>query len=525
MFYCPECIAFSLIKRDFPALKKVLNVKFKKYHDIVLLPNINTFNFTCLGPGIDYDDEDLFEQLYIDADGLDQSEQNTDSISEILSDNGDEHFDMESESLSENGNSDEDVDTGELNEDQHDIDNQMESVPLEENIHSESNAFGLNNIVHVNEQEFDEPPRKTIRLSDQVNVAQSSSSLEARQSPIGASTCCVHQPFLLMNPEPNENCFAGISLRFIALWIASNFFEFEVLDILSAAGADWSQPMRFHYSVGNSAEAHGPLEMSRLAVREVHPIYWVLKHQMPSLVRDSILSNILKTSPHAIVGEISEIVRIPVIKFDGMLRESITTTVYTSPIAMFVTEFWFRYDSKDDFLDTLLNYGCDLTEQKKIVQTAEENKASYTVTRVRVLTSINNLLVHLPGIFLLEFKKLISAGLMDFHGTGTGEDPVRVAPRMHDRWSSPTRQYSILDEWLTFCDSAAPSSAVLRASRVLFSLGYGRPELRGSCTTDADPRLRAERLIIRELRAEGVLNNDIKSKVLIGNGKTIVLCY
>ena len=334
----------------------------------------------------------------------------------------------------------------------------------------------------------------------------------------GAKACCTHQPFLLMNPEPNENCFAGISLRYIALWTASNFSEFDVIDILSAAGADWSQPMRFHYSVGNSADARGPLRMCRLAVREVHPIYWVLKHQMQSWIRHSILSRVLKTSPHAILCEISEIVRLPVINFDGVLRESITTTAYTSAIALFVSEFWFRRDSKDALLDTMLSYGCDLSEQRKFVQTAGENKASYTVTRVHVLTSINNLLAFLPGIFLFKFKQLISAGLMDFHGTGTGEDPVRVAPRMHDRWNSPSQQYSILDEWLTFCDSAAPSSTVLRASRVLFSLGYGRPELRGSCTTDADPRLRAERLIIRELRAEGVLNKHVNGRAGASSG-------
>lgn len=155
----------------------------------------------------------------------------------------------------------------------------------------------------------------------------------------------------------------------------------------------------------------------------------------------------------------------------------------------------------------MLPYGCSLTEQRKIVQVSgKKNTFSYTVSRVRVLSVINNMLVYRPYWFLDELKNLISAGLMDFHGSGTGEDPIRVVPRGFARWGNPSNQYSILDEWLTFCDSAENSKTIMRAARVLFSLGYGRPEVRAYCTTDADPHLRAERLLIRELRAEGILN-------------------
>lgn len=153
------------------------------------------------------------------------------------------------------------------------------------------------------------------------------------------SRTCGHRPFLLLKPEPNENCFAGISLRFIALLIACNSGNLEVLELLSDAGADWSQPMRFHYSIGSSANTRGPLKTSRLAVRELHPIYWVLKHRMPSFARYMILEIILEHCPHAVLSEIFEVVRTPVINFDGVLKESIVKAEYTSAIALLVSEF------------------------------------------------------------------------------------------------------------------------------------------------------------------------------------------
>ena len=485
-YHCPECIAYSLIKRDIVGLKKILRLSpFKKYHDIAFLPNISELNFSGLSPEEDNDDEEINEQLYRDADGLDPSEADIDSD---ISDNGDDEEESEDTNEYDNG-----------------AGSQLGGISNEANSQSESIAFGLisNGNSHGNGLEVNAPPMKIMRLSEPENRTYQS-MLQIKQSLINATITCAHQPSLLMNPEPNENCFAGVSLRFIALWIASRFNNLEVLDLLSAAGANWSQPMRFHYSIGSSAESRGPLKMNRLAVREVHPIYWILKRQMGCIVRHMILKRILKHSPQAVLSEIFEVIRTPVINFDGLLRERLTTTTFSSAIGLFVNEFWFRNDAKDDILITLLNYGSSLTDQRRIVQTSGENKASYTIERLRVLSAINNLLVMYPLIFLFAFKKLIAAGLMDFHGTGTGEDPVRIAPRMFHRWDSPSRQYSILDEWLTFCDRAGSSNAVLRAARVLFSLGYGRPELRVTCNTDADPRLRAEQRIIIELRAEGV---------------------
>ena len=481
-YYCPECIAYSLIKRDIDGLKKILMGPFKKYHDIAFLPNISEVNFTGLSPEVE-NDEEIKEQLYRDVQGIDHPESDSDD-----DEDSEDEYASEQDSELEHGDG-----------------NQIGGISNEASSKSESIAFGLisNGNLHGNGLQVNAPPMKTMRLSEPENEAYQS-ILQIKQYLINATTTCSHQQFFLMNPEPNENCFAGVSLRFIALWIASRFNDFKALDLLSAAGANWSQPMRFHYSIGCSAESRGPLKMNRLAVREVHPIYWILKSQMGWIARQRILELIFEHSPHSILSEISEVVRTPVINFDGVLKQRVTSTTFTSAIGLFVNEFWFRNDDKDSLLATLLQNGCFPTEQRKILQIIEENNSSYTFKRLRVLSVINNFLASSPNIFVYMFNGLIAAGLMDFHGTGTGEDPVRIAPRMFDRWDSPSRQYSILDEWLTFCDRVESSSAVLLAARVLFSLGYGRPEVRGTCNTDADPRLRAERLIIRELRAEGV---------------------
>lgn len=166
MFHCPECVAYSLIKRDIPGLKKILNVKLKKYHDIAFLPNTSVLNFFQLHPEIVYDDDDYLnhrnEEIYRDAGGLDPSEENTDieSESDIDVENSD-NTEIESESLSEN--SDEEVNTGEINEDEHANGNQMEVASNEVNFESESNlieseSIGLNVNVLESGRELNEPP-------------------------------------------------------------------------------------------------------------------------------------------------------------------------------------------------------------------------------------------------------------------------------------------------------------------------------------------------------------------------------
>ena len=458
---CSQCLAYSIIKGHTLRLKKLLSSPFIYYEDQVILPVIDIDQIPLMLPEEDIPDDDMKEDIYRDGGDVDYDEPESES---------------ESETDSEDDTEDSDV---------------IEDfeIPRIFSDSSSDSSFDISD---------EEPPNKRTMLD--TTLLPLSSCLE-----LGTNTNlggCGHLTSLRMQIEPTQNCFGAMSIRFLALVFSTPCFN--PIDPLSDAGFDWSQPMRFHFPVCSSSDNVGPLRRTLLGVREIHPIVWILRTPMNRWRRDRLLSDIIAHSSQAARNTVSEMVSNPLLQFDGTMSARKTISTFSSALSLLVHEFWFRDDGKDNLLESLLDNGCSVIVQKMQIRSIERGKNNREISRIHVLSIINNLLACDTWLFFYDFKHLISHGLTDFHGMGAGNDPVSLDVRRYSGWSHPSRQYSILDEWVTFCDTPERSQYVLRAARVLFSLGYGRPEVRAMVETDTDPHLRAERHIIRELRAEGL---------------------
>ena len=458
---CSQCLAYSIIKRRTLRLKNLLSSPFIHYDDQVILPVIDIDQIPLTLPEEDIPDDDMKEDIYRDGGDVDSDEPESESESEA-----------------------------DVEDDTEDSDN-LEDLEIAR-IFSDSSSDSSLDISD------EEPPIKRTMLDTTLLLLSSPHELGTNTN-LGA---CGHLTSLRMQVDPTQNCFGAMSIRFLALVFSTR--NFDPIDSLSDAGFDWSQPMRFHFPVCSSSDNVGPLKRTLLGVREIHPIVWILRTPMNRRRRDRLLTDIIKRSSQAARSTVSEMITYPLLQFDGTMSARKTISTFSSALSLLVHEFWFRDDGKDNLLESLLYNGCSVLDQKMQIRSFERGKNNREISRIHVLSIINNMLTGDPWLFYHNFERLISSGLTDFHGMGAGNDPVSLTVRRNSGWSHPSRQYSILDEWVTFCETPEQSQWVLRAARVLFSLGYGRPEVRAMVETDTDPHLRAERHIIRELRAEGL---------------------
>lgn len=166
----------------------------------------------------------------------------------------------------------------------------------------------------------------------------------------------------------------------------------------------------------------------------------------------------------------------PRLSFDGTVSIQETTSIFSSPLALLIHEFWFRDKKKAIYLKDLLSAGCSLLDQQVVVRSGEKEQYNQKISRMHLLSVFNNLLSYNLELFFSSFKTLISQDLMCFHWMGSRFDPMMLTARPDIGWCIPARQFSILDEWLAFlrrsrefririAGSACPLFTRLRATR------------------------------------------------------------